>query len=163
MLLETRRNAVAEKIITTNRKARHDYFIVESMEAGIVLQGTEVKSLRLGQANLKDSYAAIRGGEVWLYHLHISPYDHGNIYNHDPVRPRKLLLHRREIKRLIGKVEERGMTLVPLRMYFKNGKAKVELGLARGKRQYDRRQDIARRDTERDVQRELKDKYRLNI
>jgi SsrA-binding protein len=154
---------MGEKTITTNRKARHDYFIIESMEAGIVLQGTEVKSLRLGQANLKDSYAAIRGGEVWLYHVHISPYDHGNIYNHDPVRPRKLLLHRREIKRLIGKVEERGMTLVPLRMYFKNGKAKVELGLARGKRQYDRRQDIARRDSERDMQRELKDKYRLNI
>ena len=152
-----------EKIITTNRKARHDYFILESMEAGIVLQGTEVKSLRMGRANLKDSHAGIMKGEVWLFNLHISPYDFGNIYNHDPVRPRKLLLHKQEIKRLIGKVEEKGLTLVPLRMYFKRGKAKVELAIVRGKKQYDKRQDITKRDTDRDMQRELKDKFRLNI
>ena len=146
-----------EKIITTNRKARHDYFILESMEAGIVLQGTEVKSLRMGRANLKDSHAGIMKGEVWLFNLHISPYDFGNIYNHDPVRPRKLLLHKQEIKRLIGKVEEKGLTLVPLRLYFKRGKAKVELAIVRGKKQYDKRQDITKRDTDRDMQRELKE------
>jgi SsrA-binding protein len=150
-----------EKLITTNRKARHDFFILETIEAGIVLQGTEVKSLRMGRANLKDSHAGIRNGEVWLFHVHISQYDHGNIYNHDPVRPRKLLLHKQEIKKLIGKIEEKGMTLVPLRMYFKRGKAKVELGLARGKRQYDKRKDISKRDSDRDMQRELKNKYRL--
>ena len=153
----------AEKTVTTNRKARHDYFIVETFEAGIVLHGTEVKSLRMGRANLKDSYAAVMKGELWLFHAHISPYDFGNIYNHDPVRPRKLLLHKQEIKRLIGKVEEKGMTLIPLRLYFTRGKAKVELGLARGKRQYDKREDIAKRDSDRDMQRELKDKYRLKI
>ncbi len=155
-------SASGEKIITTNRKARHDYFIVETIEAGIVLRGTEVKSLRLGRANLKDSHAVVLRGELWLLHTHISPYDHGNIYNHDPVRPRKLLLHKREIKRLIGKVEEKGMTLIPLRMYFKRGVAKVELGLVRGKRLYDKRRDITKRDSDREMQRELKDKYRLN-
>ncbi len=154
---------MSEKLITTNRKARHDYVILETFEAGIALQGTEVKSLREGRANLKDSYAAIKDGEVWLYHAHISPYDYGNVYNHDPLRPRKLLLHRQEIRRLAGKVQERGLTLVPLRMYFKKGRAKVELALARGKRQYDRRQDIARRDAARDTERELKDKYRLKL
>ncbi|MBC7186500.1 MAG: SsrA-binding protein SmpB [Calditrichaeota bacterium] len=152
-----------EKLITTNRKARHDYIILETVEAGIALQGTEVKSLRAGRANLKDSYAAIKDGEVWLFHAHISPYDHGSVYNHDPVRPRKLLLHRQEIRRLTSKVQERGLTLVPLRMYFKKGRAKVELALARGKRQYDRRQDITRRDVERDTQRELKEKYRIKL
>ncbi|MDZ7296339.1 MAG: SsrA-binding protein SmpB [candidate division KSB1 bacterium] len=154
---------MSEKLITTNRKARHDYIILETFEAGIALQGTEVKSLRAGRANLKDSYAAIKDGEVWLYQAHISPYDYGNVYNHDPLRPRKLLLHRQEIRRLAGKVQERGLTLVPLRMYFKKGRAKVELALARGKRQYDRREDIARRDVERDTQRELKEKYRIKL
>jgi len=154
---------MSEKLITTNRKARHDYVILETFEAGIALQGTEVKSLRAGRANLKDSYAAIKDGEVWLFHLHISPYDYGSVYNHDPLRPRKLLLHRQEIRRLATKVQERGLTLVPLRMYFKKGIAKVELALARGKRQYDRREDITRRDTEREAQRELKEKYRIKI
>ncbi|MDZ7262653.1 MAG: SsrA-binding protein SmpB [candidate division KSB1 bacterium] len=149
---------MSEKIITTNRKARHDYEILETMEAGIVLQGTEVKSLRAGKANLKDSYAGIKNGEVFLYGAHISPYDHGNIFNHEPTRTRKLLLNKKEIRRLIGKVEERGMTLVPLKMYFKRGRAKVELGLARGKRLYDRRRDIAKRDAEREMKRALKEK-----
>ncbi|MGQ9854086.1 MAG: SsrA-binding protein SmpB, partial [Candidatus Oleimicrobiaceae bacterium] len=144
---------MSEKLIATNRKARHDYIILETLEAGMALQGTEVKSLRAGRANLKDSYAAIKDGEVWLFHVHISPYDHGSVFNHDPLRPRKLLLHRQEIRRLTTKLQERGLTLVPLRMYFKKGKAKVELALARGKRQYDRREDITRRDTERETQR----------
>lgn len=154
---------MSEKLIATNRKARHDYIILETLEAGIALQGTEVKSLRAGRANLKDSYATIKDGEVWLFHVHISPYDHGSVFNHDPLRPRKLLLHRQEIRRLTTKLQERGLTLVPLRMYFKKGRAKVELALARGKRQYDRREDITRRDTERDAQRELKEKYRIKI
>lgn len=154
---------MSEKLIATNRKARHDYIILETLEAGIALQGTEVKSLRAGRANLKDSYATIKDGEVWLFHVHISPYDHGSVFNHDPLRPRKLLLHRQEIRRLTTKLQERGLTLVPLRMYFKKGRAKVELALARGKRQYDRREDITRRDTEREAQRELKEKYRIKI
>lgn len=154
---------MSEKLIATNRKARHDYIILETLEAGIALQGTEVKSLRAGRANLKDSYATIKDGEVWLFHVHISPYDHGSVFNHDPLRPRKLLLHRREIRRLTTKLQERGLTLVPLRMYFKKGRAKVELALARGKRHYDRREDITRRDMEREAQRQLKEKYRIKI
>lgn len=150
-----------EKLIATNRKAFHEYNILEKWEAGIVLQGTEVKSLRLGRANLKDSYASIKDSELWLYNLHISPYEQGNVWNHEPRRPRKLLMHRQEIKRLIGKVEERGFTLIPLRMYFKRGRAKVELAVARGKKIYDRRKDIAKRDADREMQRELKDKYRI--
>ena len=150
-----------EKIIATNRKAYHEYNILEKWEAGIVLQGTEVKSLRLGRANLKDSYARVKDGELWLVNLHISPYEQGNVWNHEPRRPRKLLMHRQEIKRLIGKVEERGFTLIPLRMYFKRGRAKVELAVARGKKIYDRRKDIAKRDADREMQRELKDKYRI--
>jgi len=146
--------------IVMNRKARHDYEILETYETGIALVGTEVKSLRVGKANLKDSYAAVKNGEVWLYGVHISPYSHGNIYNHSPERDRKLLLHRREIRRLIGKTKETGLTLVPLRMYFKRGKAKVELGLARGKRQYDKRQAIAKRDVEREVKREMRGRQR---
>jgi SsrA-binding protein len=145
-----------EKIVTVNRKARHDYEILETYEAGLVLTGTEVKSLRAGRANLKDSYARVEKGEAWLYNMHISPYTHGNIYNHDPTRPRKLLLHRSEIRRLTGKVEERGLTLVPLRIYFKNGYAKVELALARGKKLYDKRRDIAKRDAERELRRVLR-------
>ena len=151
---------MSEKIVATNRKARHDYEIIESLEAGIVLQGTEVKSLRAGKANLKDGYAALKDGEVFLYNVHISPYEHGNIYNHEPTRMRKLLLHKGEIRRLIGKVQERGMTLVPLRLYFKNGRAKVELGLARGKKLYDRRRDIAQRDAERELRREFRGKHK---
>lgn len=143
----------ARKIIAQNRKARHDYEILETFEAGLALRGTEVKSLRAGRANLKDSYAAVHNGEVWLYGVHISPYSHGNINNHDPERDRKLLLHRREIRRLIGKTKETGLTLVPLQLYFTRGKAKVELALARGKKQYDKREAIARRDAEREMKR----------
>lgn len=151
---------MSEKLIATNRKARHEYEILDTMEAGLVLTGTEVKALRDGRANLKDSYARIKDGEAFLLNAHISPYAHGNINNHDPLRTRKLLLHKREIKKLIGKVQERGLTLIPLRLYFKNGKAKVELALAKGKKIYDRRRDIAKRDQEREMQRELRRKVR---
>lgn len=151
---------MSEKIIATNRKARHEYEILDSLEAGIVLTGTEVKSLRAGKANLKDSYANVRNGEVFLYSMHISPYSHGNYNNHDPLRDRKLLLHKKEIKKLIGKVQEKGLTLVPLKLYFKDGKVKVELAVARGKKIYDKRRDIAKRDAERDLQRQLRDKQR---
>lgn len=151
---------MSEHNIVVNRKARHDYDILETYETGIALVGTEVKSLRVGKANLKDSYAALKNGEVWLYGVHISPYSHGNIFNHNPERDRKLLLHRREIRRLIGKTKQSGLTLVPLRMYFKRGKAKVELALARGKRQYDKRQAMARRDAERDLRREIRSRQR---
>jgi len=149
-----------EHNIVVNRKARHDYEILETYETGIALVGTEVKALRVGKANLKDSYAALKNEEVWLYGVHISPYSHGNIFNHSPERDRKLLLHRREIRRLIGKTKETGLTLVPLRMYFKRGKAKVELALARGKKQYDKREAIAKRDVERDVKREMRSRQR---
>ena len=152
-------SSLANKIITKNRKARHDYEVIETYEAGIVLQGTEVKSLRAGRANLKDSYAMVRRNEVWLLGVHISPYTHGNIHNHDPERDRKLLLHSREIKKLIGKTRESGLALIPLQLYFKNQKVKVQLGLARGKKQYDKRQDIAKRDAERDMQRAFKNRF----
>lgn len=145
------------KVIADNRKARHDYHIEETIEAGIVLQGTEVKSLRLGRVNLRDSFAKISKGEVFLHGLHISPYEHGNRFNHDPLRIRKLLLHRREINRLIGRVQEQGYTLVPLRLYFKNGIVKVELALAKGKRLHDKRDALARKDAERRIERVLKE------
>jgi SsrA-binding protein len=145
------------KVITTNRKARHDYQILETVEAGISLVGTEVKALRAGRANLKDSYAEIRDGEMFLVGAHISPYEEGNRFNHEPERQRRLLLHRREIIRFGTKVREKGLTLVPLRMYFKANRAKVELGLARGKRAYDKREAIARRDAKRDLDRALKE------
>lgn len=151
------------KIIANNKKARFQYDIIEQIEAGIVLQGTEVKSLRAGKVNLKDSYATIRDGEVFIYNLHISPYEQGNIFNHDPLRVRKLLLNKHEIKRLIGKVQERGMTLVPLKIYFKNGYAKIELGLGKGKKLVDRRRDIARRDEQRELQREFKEKRKFGL
>ncbi len=145
-----------EKNITVNRKARFEYTITETYEAGIVLNGTEVKSLRLGKANLVDSYGTIKNNEAWLLSLHISVYEHGNINNHDPVRDRKLLLNSREIRKLIGKTKEKGFTLVPLRLYFKNGKVKVELALAKGKKVYDKRESIAKRDYERDKERDFK-------
>lgn len=151
---------MSEKIITNNRKARHDYHIIDTLEAGIVLQGTEVKSLRDGKANLKDSYANVRDEEVYLYNMHISPYTHGNINNHDPLRQRKLLLHKKEIKKLIGKTQEKGLTLVPLKLYFKNGKVKVELAIARGKKMYDKREAIAKRESDRELKRVLKHKQR---
>ncbi|HEM46365.1 MAG TPA: SsrA-binding protein SmpB [Alphaproteobacteria bacterium] len=149
------------KVIATNRKARHDYQVIETMEAGIVLVGTEVKALRDGRANLKDSYAAVDREEIWLHNAHISHYDKGNRFNHDPVRTRKLLMHAREIKRLIGKTQEKGLTLVPLKLYFNdNGVVKIELGLARGKKSYDKRRDIAERDAKRELDRALKDRNR---
>jgi SsrA-binding protein len=144
------------KLIAENRKARHDYHLVERHEAGLELTGTEVKSLRAGQAHLRQAYAELRDGQVWLVGAHIAPYEQGTYANHDPDRDRRLLLHRREIDSLGGKVRERGFTLVPTRLYWKNGRAKVEIALARGKEAHDKRRDIARRDAQREVERELK-------
>ncbi len=144
------------KTVCKNRRAWHEYEILETLEAGMVLLGTEVKSLREGRVNLKDSYAKVQDGEAYLVDAHISPYSHGNVWNHDPLRERKLLLHKKEIRRLAGKTQERGLTLIPLQVYFKGGKAKVELGLARGKRLYDKRSAIRRREEDRDLRRELK-------
>ncbi len=140
-----------EQTIATNRRARFEYQILETIEAGLVLRGTEVKSLRAGQVNFKDSYATVRSDEAWLLGCHISPYSHGTDANHDPERDRKLLLHRREIARLTGKVAERGLTLVPLRLYFKGGRVKVELGLARGKKLHDKRSAIREREVRREM------------
>ena len=151
------------KIITKNKHARFQYEIIEEIEAGIVLKGTEVKSLRMGKVNLKESYATVKDGEIYVQNMHISPYEQGNIYNHDPLRERKLLLHKQEIKRLSVKVLERGMTLVPLKMYFKDGRAKIELGLGKGKKFFDKRKDIARRDAERDIQREFKERKKYGL
>jgi len=146
------------EIVIQNRKARHEYHILETMEAGLVLQGTEVKSLREGRGNFVDSYAKIQNGEVFLYNFHISPFSRERRFNHDPLRVKKLLLHRKEIRKLIGRVEEKGLTLIPLKVYFKNGKAKVELALARGKKLYDRREDIAERDAQRAMERAMRRK-----
>ena len=143
------------KPIATNKQARRNYHISETHEAGIALTGTEVKSLRAGKAELRDAYAKVVDGEIWMYNCHISPYEYGNIYNHDPTRPRKLLLHRREIKRLLGKTAERGFTLVATRMYFKRGRAKVELGLGKGKLLHDKREDIKARDAQMEMKRAL--------
>ena len=149
----------SQKVVATNRKAYHDYFIEEKFEAGIILTGTEVKSLRDGRANLQDSYASVKDGEVFLYHCHISPYSHGNLMNHDPLRVRKLLLHKKEIHKLLGKTQQKGLTLVPLRVYFsERGKAKVELGLAKGKKLYDRRDTIKAREAGREVERAIKER-----
>jgi SsrA-binding protein len=146
-----------EKVVATNRKAFHDYTIEERLEAGIVLRGTEVKALRDGLVNLRDSYASIDHGELMLHHCHISPYSHGNIMNHEPDRPRKLLVHRKEINKLLGKTQQKGLTLVPLRVYFSaRGFAKVELALAKGKKQYDRRETIKEREAGREVDRAMK-------
>lgn len=145
-----------EKNITVNRKARHEYHILQTFEAGIVLVGTEVKALREGKANLVDSYATIKNGEVWLVSAHISEYRQGNINNHNPTRDRKLLLNKSEIRKLIGKTKEKGLTLIPLRMYFKNGRVKVELALAKGKKSYDKRETIAKRDFQREQERRIK-------
>lgn len=150
-----------KKIVAENRKARHDYHIDDVFEAGMVLKGTEVKSMRQGSVNLKDSYARIKNGEVFVYQMHIGPYPFAYYGNHDPLRPRKLLLHKREIKRLYGKVNEKGSTLVPLKVYFKNGKVKLALALAHGKRKYDKRDAIRRRDEQREMERARK-KYTTN-
>jgi SsrA-binding protein len=144
------------KIIAENRKARHDYLIVDQYEAGLVLTGTEVQSLRLGKANLKDSYAKVKDGEVWLYQVHISAYPFAYYNNHEPLRVRKLLLHKREITRLYAKANEQGYTLVPLKLYFKGGKAKITLALAKGKREFDKRQSIRDREQKREMDRVLK-------
>ena len=151
---------MGEKVLCENKKVRHDYFIEESYEAGIALQGTEVKSLRLGKANLKDSYARVSDGEVYLYDLHISPYSFGNRFNHDPLRVRKLLLHKAQINRLYGKSREKGLTLVPLKMYFKKGKVKVELGVGRGKKIHDKREDLRLREDKRAIERGLHSRNR---
>jgi len=145
------------KIVTENRKARHSYFIEDTYEAGMVLLGTEVKSLRLGRVNLKDSYARIKKGEVFIHQMHISAYPFAYYDNHDPLRKRKLLLHKNEIKKLYGKVNEKGFSLIPLRVYFQNGKAKITIALARGKRKYDKRDTIRRRDQQRDLERTKKE------
>jgi SsrA-binding protein len=154
------RKASAEKLIVDNRRARHDYHLLERLEAGLVLTGTEVKSLRDGRASLQQAYADVRGGEVWLVGAHISVYDQGNIANHDPDRDRKLLLHKQEVASLTGKVAQRGLTLVPTKLYFKNGRAKVELALARGKELRDKRRDMAKREADRDMERALKSSRR---
>ena len=144
------------KTLARNRKARHEYHILDTYEAGIVLQGTEVKSIKDGRLNFLDSYARITSGELWLTGLHVSPYEMGNIHNHDPMRERKLLMHSREIARLKKSIDEKGLTIVPLSMYLKNGKVKVELGLAKGKRLYDKRQDTMDRDAKREMDRARK-------
>ena len=149
-------DAEDEKVAVTNRKARHEYLVLDTFEAGIALKGTEVKSLRQGKGNLQDSYAVVRRGEVWLIGMHIEHYEHGNINNHEPRRERKLLLHKREIRRLIGNIAEKGKTLIPLRMYFRGDLAKVELAIARGKKSYDKRESIRKREVERELERQYR-------
>lgn len=146
------------KIVSQNKKAYADYFIDETIEAGIVLTGTEVKSLRQGKANLKDSYVIIKEGEAWLLNCHISPYTHGNIFNHDPLRTRKLLLHKKEIERLRGKIQQQGYTLVPLKIYFKGPYVKIEIALARGRKKYEKRDIIKKKEAQREIERALKNK-----
>jgi SsrA-binding protein len=146
-----------DRAIATNRRARHEYAILETFEAGVVLRGTEVKSLRAGLVNFKDSYATVRNGEVWLLGCHINPYSHGTDANHDPERDRKLLLHSKEISRLSGKVAERGLTLIPLKLYFKSGRAKLELGLGRGKKLHDKRSTLREREVKREMDRAARD------
>lgn len=147
------------KTITENRKARHEYFVIESMETGIELVGTEVKSLRQGSVNLKDSWCSIDNGELFIKGMHISPYEKGNIFNCDPMRVRKLLMHRKEINRLFGKVKQDGLTLIPLSLYFKGSKVKVKLGLCKGKKLYDKREDAAKKDAKRQIERAFKNNF----
>lgn len=144
------------KIVAKNKKARFEYEILESFEAGIVLKGTEVKSIRQGKVNISDGYASVKNGELWVYQLNIQMYAFGNVNNHDPAAARKLLVHKKEIKRFTGKLHEKGLTLVPLKIYFKNGKVKLELGIGKGKAKYDKREDIRKRDSQRDMQRIMK-------
>lgn len=152
------KKAEGVKVACTNKKARRDYHIEETLEAGLVLRGSEVKSLRDGKANLTDAYASVQDGEVWLSGLHISPYSHTRMEEQDPIRERKLLLHTREIRRLAGKIQQRGYTLVPLRIYFRRGYAKVELGLGKGKKSYDKREDLKAADARREMERAFKDR-----
>jgi SsrA-binding protein len=149
---------MSEKILCLNKKARHDYFIEETYEAGIALEGTEVKSLRMGKGNLKDSYVLIKDEEAFLHNTHISPYPYGHQFNHEPERVRKLLLHKQEIRRLSGKTNERGYTLIPLKIYLKSGKIKLAIGLAKGKTLYDKREDLKRRSADREMEKALKDR-----
>src|SRR5437762_10563268 len=153
---KTQTSNVPVKIISVNRQAYHDYFVDRTIEAGISLVGTEIKSIREGKANLRGSYAIIRQGEVWLENAHIAAYEQGNRYNHEPLRNRKLLLHRREITQLVGRVETKGLTLIPLKLYLKGGRAKIELGLGRGKKLYDKREAIAERDVKREIERAIR-------
>ncbi len=148
-------DALEEKNVVTNRRARHEYFILESYEAGLALKGTEVKSLRAGSANLQEGYVSLRRGELWLVGMHVNPFEKGNINNHDPLRERKLLLHRKEIVKLSFKLQEKGLALIPLRIYFKKNNAKVEIGLCRGKKFFDKRETIKKRDVERQIRRDF--------
>ena len=149
------------KLVANNKKAYHDYFIEEKYEAGLVLHGTEVKSLRMGKCSIKEAFIRIENGEVYIYGMHISPYEKGNIFNKDPLRIKKLLLHKQQIRKLIGSSAEKGYTLVPLQVYFKDGRAKIEIGLAKGKKLYDKRQDIAKKDQRREAEKELKVRLRV--
>lgn len=151
----------AGKVIAQNKKANHDYFIEETYEAGIVLQGTEIKAIRGGRVNMRDSYARIMNGEVFLVGMHISPYEQGNRYNHDPLRTRKLLLHKKQIDKLIGETKEAGYALVPLKVYLKNGFAKVLIGLAKGKKNYDKRESLKRKEAKREVERAFRDRQKM--
>lgn len=153
-------NSEGIKVMSHNRRARHDYELLDSFEAGLVLQGTEIKSIRAHQVSLQRSYVQNREGELWLIDANIAQYAYGNRENHDPTRPRKLLLHRREINRLVDTLQQKGLTLIPVKLYLKGGRAKVEIALARGKHKYDKRQDVAKRDAQRHVDRALREKYR---
>lgn len=149
------------KLVANNKKAYHDYFVEEKYEAGLVLHGTEVKSLRMGKCSIKEAFIRIEKGEVFIYGMHISPYEKGNIFNKDPLRPKKLLLHKQQIRKLIGSSAEKGYTLVPLQVYFSNGRAKIEIGLAKGKKLYDKRQDIVQKDQRREAEKEMKVRLRM--
>ncbi len=149
------------KLVANNKKAYHDYFIEEKYEAGLVLHGTEVKSLRMGKCSVKEAFIRIENNEVFIYSMHISPYEKGNIFNKDPLRVKKLLLHKQQIRKLIGNSSEKGYTIVPLQVYFKDGRAKIEIGLAKGKKLYDKRQDIARKDQKREAEKEMKVRLRV--
>ncbi len=144
------------KLVANNKKAYHDYFIEEKYEAGLVLHGTEVKSLRMGKCSIKEAFVRIENGEVWIYGMHISPYEKGNLFNRDPLRPKKLLMHKEEIRKLVGKISEKGFTIAPLQVYFKEGRAKIEIGLARGKKLYDKRADIAKKVQRREAEKDFK-------
>ncbi|MGO3732332.1 MAG: SsrA-binding protein SmpB [Vagococcus sp.] len=147
-------------LIAQNRKARHDYTVMDTIEAGIVLKGTEIKAIRQRRVNLKDGFARIRNGEIYLMNVHISPYEQGNLFNHDPLRTRKLLMHKKQINRLVGETKTTGVTLIPLKIYIKDGFAKVLIGVAKGKKQYDKREDLKRKDMNREINRSLKDRQR---
>lgn len=148
------------KVVAQNKKANHDYFIEETYEAGMVLQGTEIKAIRAGRINLKDSYARIQNGEIYLLNAHISPYEQGNRYNHDPLRQRKLLLHKKEIDKLLGETKEAGYALVPLKVYLKNGYAKILIGLGKGKKNYDKREDLKKKEAKRDIERAFRERQK---